>query len=170
MHDNLAASDRLRVELRPDLIVIRSQWVNIVGSIIVGCAFIAGVIVISVANGLLLSHDWFPWTVTSILVLAGLFIMVPRRMTVSFECKNRKMSRAYSAAFGLITRRREISFDDIACVAVQNYESDGEALSRPIIRQRNQGVISLAMSAGSRDEAFRAVQAISSATGIILEA
>jgi hypothetical protein len=154
----------------PDLVIIRSQWGNLVGSIILGCAFIAGVIAISAANELPESHDWFSWTVTSGLVLSGLFIMVPRRMIVSFECRHNRVVRVYSAAFGLFTRRREIRFDDIASVAVRNFEDDGDALSEPIIRQKNDEVISLAMRGGSRDEALRAAQAISSGTGIMLEA
>jgi hypothetical protein len=163
-------SDRFHIERRPDLVVLRSQWENLVGSIIIGGLFIAGVVWIWVANDMLLLNAWAPWTILLGLVLVGLFIMVPRRMTVSFECRNRKAVRVYKAAFGLITCRREIFFDDIACVAVQNYENDGEALSAPIIRHRDNEVISLAMRGGSRDEALSAAQAISSATGITLEA
>jgi hypothetical protein len=163
-------SDRFHIEREPDLVVIRSQWGNLVGSIVVGAAFIAGVISISMANELLETHDWFDWTVTSGLVLVGLFIMVPRRMTVSFEARSKQVVRVYQAAFGLITRRREILFDDIACVAVRNFWNDGETLSDPIIRRRNGEVISLAMRGGSHREALSAAQAISSGIGIQLEA
>jgi hypothetical protein len=96
--------------------------------------------------------------------------MLPRRLTVSFDCRNRKAVRVYKLAFGLITRRREIPYDDIACVAVKNYENDGETFSAPIIRHKNDEDIFLAMKGGSRDEALRATQAISSATGIALGA
>jgi hypothetical protein len=163
-------SDRFHIEREPDLVVIRSQWGDLAGSILLGCAYIAGVIAISMANDLLESHDWFTWTVTSGLVLAGLFIMVPRRMTVSFECSNNKVVRVYSAGFGLITRRREIPFDDIACIAVRDFVNDGDALSEPIVRNKNDEVISLAMRGGSRDEALTAARAISSGTGIMLDA
>jgi hypothetical protein len=169
MRVNWSFADRFHIERAPDMVVIRSQWGNLVVSIVIGGAYIAGVISISAANKLLESHDWFPWTVTSGLVLCGLLIMVPRRMTVSFERRNKKAVRVYSAAFGLFTRRREILFHDIASVAVRNFENDGDALSEPIIRRKNDEVISLAMRGGSRDEARTAAQAISSGTGIMLE-
>jgi hypothetical protein len=163
-------SNRFHIEREPDQVVIRSQWHNLISSIFIGAAFITGLISIAAANGMLLSHRWAPWIVFSGLVFIGLFIMLPRRLTTSFECRNRKAVRVYKLAFGLITRRSEIPFDDIACVAVQKYENDGETFWAPTIRHKNDKVISLAMRGGSRDEALRAAQTISSATGIALEA
>lgn len=53
---------------------------------------------------------------------------------------------------------------------VQNHEYDDEILWVPTIRCNNDEVISLAMRGGSRDEALRAAQVISSATCIALKA
>ncbi len=163
-------SDRFQIERGSDQVIIRSQWEHLVGSIFIGVCFIAGLMWITEANGMLSAPHWEPlvWIVVSGLSLFGLFAVLPRRLTVSFDCRNRKAVRVYKLAFGLVTRRREIPFDDIACVAVQNYENDGEALCTPTIRHKNDEVISLAMKGGSRDEALRAAQAISSATGIAL--
>lgn len=49
--------------------------------------------------------------------------MVPRRLATSFECKNRKAVRTYQFGLGLITRHREIAFDDIASSA--RWQRDG---------------------------------------------
>jgi hypothetical protein len=123
------------------------------------------------ANGMLSAAQWSPfeWMGVSVLVAAGLFLMVPRRLTVSFDCQNRKAVRTYQFAFGLITRQRVIPFDDIACVAVQIGKHEGEAFCKLSIRQKNDEDISLLMKEGSHDETRDAAQAISSATGIALE-
>lgn len=142
-----------KIEHEPDQVVIRSQWDNLIGSILIGAAFIAGVIWIEAANRIRLSDHWddmlpsvhWAWIVSIGLILSGLFTMVPRRLTTSFECENRKAVRIYRFAFGLITRRREIPFDDIACVAVQDYKDDGEILSALAIRRKNGELISLAI-------------------------
>jgi hypothetical protein len=162
--------DNFQVERGPDQVVIRSEWGQLIPSIGLGACYIGGLCWIMQANGMLSESDWDAgtWMVVSLLISAGLFIMVPRRLTVSFDCQNRKAVRAYQFAFGLITRRREIPFDDIACVAVENGVHEGEAFSKLAIRQ-NDAVISLLMKEGSRDETLGAAQAISSATGIALE-
>jgi len=162
---------RFHVERGPDQVVIRSQWGQLVPSILLGTVFIAGLFWIMEANNMLSAPHWSSgaWMAVCLLISAGFFIMLPRRLTVSFDCRNRKAVRAYQFASGLVTRRREIPFDDIACVAMQNGKQDGEAFCTLAIRQRNDEVISLAIREGSRDEALGAAQAISSATGIALE-
>jgi hypothetical protein len=164
-------SEQFHFECGSDQVIIRSQWGQLVPSIVLGACYIAGLVWIMKANGMLSAPHWDPgtWAVVSVLISVGPFIMLPRRLTVSFDARTRKAVRVYEFAFGLITRRCEIPFDTIACVAVQNKEADGEAFSTLAIRQRNDDVISLAMKEGSHDEVLKAAQAISSATGIALE-
>ena len=163
--------DNFQIERSSDQVVIRSKWGQLIPSIGVGACYIGGLFWIMQANGMLSAPQWSPfeWMGVSVLVAAGVFLMVPRRLTVSFDCQNRKAVRAYQFAFGLVTRRREIPFDDIACVAVENGIHEGEAFSKLAIRQKNDEVISLLMRQGSHDETLGAAQAISSATGIALE-
>lgn len=171
-------SGSFAIEREPDKVVIRSQWGNLIGSIFISAAFITGIIWIGASNGMRLSDFWngmrasdpWAWIVFNGLILLGLVIMVPRRLTTSFECKTRKAVRVYKFAFGLITRRREIFFDDIACVAVQDYKDDGETLSALAFKRKSGEITPLAIRGASRDEALRAAQTISSVTGIALDA
>jgi hypothetical protein len=96
----LKSSGNIHVEREGDRVVVRSQWGNsLVGSICLGLLYIAGVIVIYLLNGEITDNLPSP-VVTAGLILVGVYIMLPRRLTATFDSQERRSIRVYNFSFG----------------------------------------------------------------------
>jgi hypothetical protein len=162
----LKSSGNIHVEREGDRVVVRSQWGNsLVGSICLGLFYIAGVIVIYLLNGEI--TDNLPsQVVTAGLILVGVYIMLPRRLTATFDSQERRSIRVYNFSFGLVRHRRVIAFDEIVALAIRNYGGDSWL---PIVMRKSARPVTLTIEGGSRDDAIKAVETISSATGIAVD-
>lgn len=92
----MKSSGNIHVEREGDRVVVRSQWGNsLVGSICLGLLYIAGVIVIYLLNGEITDNLPSP-VVTAGLILVGVYIMLPRRLTATFDSQERRSIRVYN--------------------------------------------------------------------------
>lgn len=158
----MKSSGNIHVERDGDRVVVRSQWGgSLVGSICLGLFYIAGVIIIYLLNGEI--TDNLPsQVVTAGLILVGVYIMLPRRLTATFDSQERRSIRVYNFSFGLVRHRRVIAFDEIVALAIRNYSGDSWS---PIVMRKSARPVTLTIEGGSRDDAIKAVETISSATG-----